>query len=152
MTSAPAIGFEYSPSRWLPRLLLAMSVLAVVAVLLAAIPFWLKYPLAVTPLLAGRHAALCFKRSPVRAAGWGRDGSWTLRFASGDDVPASLGSFRAMGDLIWLRLSPVGRDSVVMLLAPDNTDADIRRRLRMRLALPAHEESEPGWAPGHSVA
>ena len=141
MTSAPAIGFEYSPSRWLTRMLVVMSVLAVVAILLAAIPFWLKYPLAITPLVACRYAALRFKRSLVRAAGWSRDGGWTLRLASGDDLPASLGSFRVMGDFIWLRLSPVGRDSVVMLLAPDNTDADIRRRLRMRLALPAHDEA-----------
>ena len=141
MTSAPAIGFEYSPSRWLPRLLGGMSVLALLAILLAAVPFWLKYPLALMPLLAARHAAMRFKRSPVRAAGWSRDGSWTLRLASGDDLAASLESFRAIGDFIWLRPSLAGNGSVVLLLAPDNTDADIRRRLRMRLALPARHEA-----------
>jgi toxin CptA len=140
MTSVPAIGFEYSPSRWLTRVLAVMSVLSALAILLAAVPFWLKYPLAIAPLLACRYASLRFKRAPVRAAGWNRDGSWTLRFASGDDRPASLGSFRAMGDFIWLRLCIAESDSVVLLLAPDNTDADIRRRLRMRLALPAHDE------------
>ncbi|WP_266181638.1 hypothetical protein [Dyella humicola] len=141
MTSAPAIGFEYSPSRWLPRLLAGMSMLALLAILLAAVPFWLKYPLALMPVLAARYAALRFKRSPVRGAGWSRDGSWTLRFASGDDLPASLGSFRVIADVIWLRLTLAGGGSVVLLLAPDNTDADIRRRLRMRLALPAHDEA-----------
>lgn len=141
MTSAPAIGFEYSPSRWLARALGLMSVLAAVAILLAALPFWLKYPLAIMPLLAARHASLRFGRSPVRAAGWSRDGSWTLRFASGEDVPATLGSFRVMGDLIWLRLRTSGKGSVVLLLASDNADADSRRRLRMRLALPVQDDA-----------
>ncbi len=141
MTSAPAIGFEYSPSRWLERALGLMSVLAVVAVLLAALPLWLKSPLAVLPLLAARHAALRFRRSSVRAAGWSRDGSWTLRLASGEDVPATLASFRATGELIWLRLRTQGRGVVVLLLAPDNADADIRRRLRMRLGLPVPDEA-----------
>ena len=141
MTSAPAIGFEYSPSRWLPRLLAGMALLTLLAILLAAVPFWLKYPLALMPVLAARYAVLRFKRSPVRAAGWSRDGSWILRFASGDDLPASLDSFRVVGDCIWLRLCLAGGGSVVLLLAPDNTDADIRRRLRMRLALPARDEA-----------
>jgi toxin CptA len=118
-----------------------MSMLALLAILLAAVPFWLKYPSALLPVLAARHAALRFKRSPVRAAGWSRDGSWTLRLASGDDQAASLDSFRALGDFIWLRLSLAGHGCVVLLLAPDNSDADIRRRLRMRLALPAQDEA-----------
>jgi toxin CptA len=125
-------------------LLAAMSMLALLAILLATVPFGLKYPLALMPVLAARHAALRFKRSPVRAAGWSRDGSWTLRLASGDDLAASLDSFRTLGDFIWLRLSLAGKGRAVLLLAPDNTDADIRRRLRMRLALPSQEEaSEP---------
>ncbi|MFC4526462.1 hypothetical protein ISN76_12675 [Dyella halodurans] len=141
MTSAPAIGFEYSPSRWLGRALGLMSVLAAVAILLAALPFWLRFPLALLPLLAAAHAGLRFRQSSVRAAGWRRDGSWSLRLASGEDVPATLASFRATGELIWLRLRTQGRGNVVLLLAPDNADADIRRRLRMRLALPVQDEA-----------
>jgi toxin CptA len=56
--------------------------------------------------------------------------------ATDEDIAAVLASFRTMGDrAVWLHLKAQGRNSVSLLLAPDNSDADIRRRLRMRLAL-----------------
>ncbi|WP_109125949.1 protein YgfX [Dyella sp. C11] len=135
MTSAPAIGFEYRPSRWLGRLLTSTCCLAATALWLADIPWALK--LAGTLVLgcslwkAWRGQSLV----TVRAAGWARDGGWSLRMHAGEDVAGVLASFRVVGEaVVWLRLSLPEKRHVVLLLAPDNSDADIRRRLRMRLA------------------
>ncbi|NMW24488.1 hypothetical protein HFP05_08950, partial [Rhodanobacter denitrificans] len=56
MTSAPAIGFEYRPSRWLRRALVLIAVLAVLAVALSALPVWLGLLLATAVSLATWHA------------------------------------------------------------------------------------------------
>ncbi|QNK00828.1 hypothetical protein [Dyella telluris] len=135
MTSAPAIGFECRPSRWLIRLLSLVSLLAVISVWLSAI-FWVAQLLiSVWVVFALRQASLRLSSAPVDAAGWARDGSWTLRLPAGDDVVAELAGFRVVGEVaVWLRWSLPGRRPVSVLLAPDNSDADIRRRLRMRLA------------------
>ena len=141
MTSAPAIGFEYRPSRWLPRLLYVLAALALLALVLAGVPIWLKLPLAL--LVAGLvwRAVRRHRRAPVVAAGWSAEGGWSLHFADGSDAPAVLASFRVLGAAILLRLHtpPVGEQ--VLLLAPDNSDADIRRRLRMRLAAAQVEQA-----------
>lgn len=120
MTSAPAIGFEYRPSRLFGRCLMAMAGLAGLAVVMAGVAVWLK-----ALLLAGVGIALfrvlaAQARQPVRAAGWAADGSWGLRLHQGQDVVAALQSFRMLGTFLLLRLrSAEGRESV-LLLAPDN--------------------------------
>ena len=134
MTSAPAIGFEYRPSRWLPRLLWLLAALALLAVALAGLPFWLKLPLALLVAGSAWRAVRRYQRSPVTAAGWSGEGGWSLRFADGSDAPAELASFRVLGAAVLLRLRLAQPGEQVLLLAPDNSDADIRRRLRMRLA------------------
>jgi toxin CptA len=134
MTSAPAIGFEYRPSRLLQRALVVVAFLAVIAVGLCAVAFWLKLLLIACVLLATLQSIRKAAGSPVAAAGWSADNSWTLHLADHEDVPAALASFRVLGRFVLLRLSTVERGTQVLLLAPDNSDADIRRRLRMRLA------------------
>ena len=134
MTSAPAIGFEYRPSRWLQRSLIAVAALAVLAVALCGLAGWLKLLLAVGVLGSAWQAIRRLARSPVAAAGWSADAGWTLQLRPHQDVPATLASFRALGSLVLLRLRTADRGVQVLLLAPDNSDADIRRRLRMRLA------------------
>ncbi|MBD8899837.1 protein YgfX [Rhodanobacter sp. DHG33] len=134
MTSAPAIGFEYRPSRWLPRLLWSLAVLALLALASCGLPWWLKLPLAMLAILPVLHAVQCHRASPVKAAGWSGEGGWSLRLADRSDAPASLTSFRVLGGCILLRLRAASLGEQVLLLAPDNSDADTRRRLRMRLA------------------
>jgi toxin CptA len=141
MTSAPAIGFEYRPSRWLPRLLYVLAALALLALVLAGVPIWLKLPLALLVVGLVWHAVLRHRRSPVAAAGWSAEGGWSLRFADGSDAPAALASFRVLGAAILLRLHAAPLGEQVLLLAPDNSDADIRRRLRMRLAAAQAEQA-----------
>jgi toxin CptA len=143
MTSAPAIGFEYRPSRLLPRALIAVAMLAALAVMLSALDLWLKLLLLLTVLAATWRAIRRFAANPIAAAGWSADNAWTLRLLDHEDVPATLASFRVLGALVWLRLQTAERGAQVLLLAPDNSDADIRRRLRMRLATMQPDEAVP---------
>jgi len=137
MTSAPAIGFEYRPSRWLPRVLAIVLLLALVAIALCGLSGWAKLGLAlVTLALAGRGVRLA-SRTLVAAAGWAPDGGWSMHWADGNDGRAQLESFRVLGAWILLRLRAADGRRVVLLLTPDNSDADLRRRLRMRLAVQA---------------
>ena len=134
MTSAPAIGFEYAPSRRWGRACAGMTLLAMAAGWLSGLPWW--GALALTIALAAALPATWRggRRAPVRSAGWAADGGWTLRDARCADTPATLLSSRALGDCLWLRLQPASGRPVDLLLAPDNSEADLRRRLRMRLA------------------
>jgi len=134
MTSAPAIGFEYHPSRLLRRVLLLVAALALLGVIACALPTWLKGLLALLVAAAAWRARRSLRRTPVRAAGWSREDGWTLHLAGHRDVPARLLSFRVLGGFVLLRLGLPGRGAQTMLLAPDNMDVDTRRRLRMRLA------------------
>jgi len=143
MTSAPAIGFEYRPPRWFWRWFALIGTLAVTAVALSALAPWQKLLLAVSVPLATALAMRKIVASPVIAAGWSADDSWTLHLAPHEDVPATLASFRVLGSFVLLRLQTVERGVQVLLLAPDNSDADIRRRLRMRLATVQPGEALP---------
>jgi toxin CptA len=143
MTSAPAIGFEYRPSRLLPRALVVVAMLAALAVMLSALQLWLKALLLLVVLAATWRAIRRLAANPIAAAGWSADNAWTLRLLDHEDVPATLASFRVLGALVWLRLQTAGRGAQVLLLAPDNSDADIRRRLRMRLATMQPDEAVP---------
>jgi len=134
MTSAPAIGFEYRPSRLLRRVLVFVAVLAVCAVMLSALSPWLKGALMLATSVLTWQSLRRLAEEPVTAAGWSADGGWTLRLTDHDDLPATLVSFRVLGVFVLLRLS-TEQGTRVLLLAPDNSDADIHRRLRMRLAI-----------------
>jgi toxin CptA len=134
MTSAPAIGFEYRPSPGYRVVLIAVAALAMLALSLSALSWWIAMPLSLVVLMAAAHTARRIARSPIAAAGWGADDSWTLHLSSHEDVPATLASFRVLGALVLLRFKTARHGTHTLLLAPDNSDADIRRRLRMRLA------------------
>ncbi len=145
MTSAPAIGFDYSPSRWLQRALLLVAVLAVLATMLCALPLWLRLLVAVVVVLVTWDTRRRLAAPAVIAAGWSDGSDWTLRMTDNEDIPAILVSFRVLGAfvLLRLRLRSARQGTCVLLLAPDNSDADIRRRLRMRLATMQPDEALP---------
>ncbi|MEO8780124.1 MAG: protein YgfX [Rhodanobacter sp.] len=143
MTSAPAIGFDYSPSRWLQRGLLLVAALAVLALMLCALPLWLRLLLVILVLLASWRAHRQLAAPWVAAAGWSDGSDWTLRTTDHEDLPAQLASFRVLGAFVLLRLRAARQGTCVLVLAPDNSDADIRRRLRMRLATMQPGEALP---------
>lgn len=143
MTSAPAIGFEYRPSRGFRGLLMIVAAMAALALTLCALALWLKLLSLALVVLATWWTVRRMARTPVVAAGWGSDDSWTVRLADHEDLPATLLSFRVLGVFVLLRLRTAGQGVQVLLLAPDNSDADIRRRLRMRLAARQLDEAVP---------
>lgn len=135
MTSAPAIGFDYRPSRLPGRLLATVVALALGAIALSGAPLVLKLGLAAGTLVLGRAAARRSRRSRVAGVGCGPDG-WAIYRADRSRLGARLASCRVVGPFVLLRLAT--DDAVeALLLAPDNSDRDIRRRLRMRLATQA---------------
>jgi toxin CptA len=115
-------------------MLLIVATVAVLAVALCALALWLKCLLGVAVLLATWQSLRRLATTSIAAAGWSTDNGWTLRLIDHEDVPATLASFRVFGAFVLLRLQTVGCGVQMLLLAPDNSDADIRRRLRMRLA------------------
>lgn len=137
MTSAPAIGFDYRPSRWPARVLAIGAALAIVAILLGGSAAWQQLVLAVATLGLVLSALRRWSRSAV--AGVGMNGeAWIIYRADRSELPATLASFRIVGTCVLLRLKTLRR-AEVLLLAPDNSDADLRRRLRMRLAAQNHD-------------
>lgn len=143
MTSAPAIGFEYRPSRLLRRTLVFVAALVMLAVALSALAIWLKGLLVLAVAVATWRSLRRMAMEPVAAAGWSADDGWTLRLADHEDLPAMLASFRVLGTFVLLRLRTAEQGVRVLLLAPDNSDADIRRRLRMRLAALQPDQALP---------
>jgi toxin CptA len=132
MTSAPAIGFDYHPSRLPVRLLGVVAALAVMAIALSGAPVWTKLLLAAGTLGCALRATRRLSRSTIAGVGLAGE-NWTLYRVDRSESPAILASFRVLGACVLLRLKTTGRVHV-LLLAPDNSDADVRRRLRMRLA------------------
>ncbi|MFC3653906.1 hypothetical protein ACFONN_20365 [Dyella humi] len=141
MTSAPAIGFEYRPSRWPSRLLVVVTGLAALAIMMSGVPLLARIALALASAAACVHAIRRL-RLPIYAVGWASQSGWTLRGLDGADDVATLVSFRIMRQLVLLRLASVRYGKLTLWLMPDNTDADIRRRLRMRLAVLANDAEE----------
>jgi toxin CptA len=144
MRSAPAIGFEYRPSRALALLAALLIVLALVAVAVGGIPLWLKVVLETLTVVYGAWSLWRFLRPCVRALSWRSDGSVSIRLTdrhgAETEVQGALHGARVLGPLIALRLRwPHGAASLWLL--PDNLDADTRRRLRMRLALDGTQPS-----------
>jgi toxin CptA len=139
MTSAPAIGFDYRPSRLPLQLLLAIAVLVLVAIAGSAAAWTLKLPMALASTAVVAIALRRASRSSVTGVALAGE-TWTLYRAAREESPAVLASSRVLGTCVLLRLKSAGRTEV-LLLAPDNSDADLRRRLRMRLAAMRPAES-----------
>ncbi len=132
MTSAPAIGFEYRPSRLIQRLRWSVAGLAALALMLSGMGLPVRVLLAFA-LVAGLGLAQWRRVPSPTAVGWHPASGWTLRMADGSDAAATLRSFRVLAGCIVLNLAGGGMRHDLWLL-PDNSDADTRRRLRMRLA------------------
>ncbi|RUL79799.1 hypothetical protein [Dyella choica] len=134
MTSAPAIGFEYRPSRWVPRLFAGVTCLAMVAVAVSGLPSALRIVL-VLVCVGSCINAIRRLHVPILAVGWAGPSGWTLRGLDGGDDAAELVSFRVIGQLVLLRLTSRRYGKLTLWLMSDNADPDTRRRLRMRLAV-----------------
>jgi len=142
MTSAPAIGFEYRPSRWVPRLFGAMTSLALISIAVSGAPVAVRIALMLASITLCIHTVHRL-RLPIYAVGWANRSGWTLRGLDGADDAAALVSFRVMRQVVLLRLVSERYGKLTLWLMPDNSDSDIRRRLRMRLAVLANDTERP---------
>lgn len=102
--------------------------------MMSGVPLFERIALALASVAACVHAIRRL-RLPIYAVGWANQSGWTLRGLDGADDAATLVSFRIMRQVVLLRLASVRYGKLSLWLMPDNTDADIRRRLRMRLAV-----------------
>jgi toxin CptA len=135
MRSAPAIVFDYRASRWLAVALAAVTILAFGAVLVSGLRATATIVAALlVAAVAARGFATLRDGQPARCA-WLEGGDWRVRKGDGDERAAALVSAQVLGPVIVivLRLQPE-RGSLALVLLPDNADADLRRRLRVRLA------------------
>src|SRR3546814_12101126 len=109
MTSAPAIGFEYRPSQLLRRALILLAVLALLALLLRAVPAWLKLLLALLVSAATWRVLRRLAADPVAAAGWSADAAWPLHLHAEAAVQYTPVPFSVLGASGLLGLQTAGR-------------------------------------------
>ncbi|TCV97563.1 toxin CptA [Luteibacter rhizovicinus] len=132
MTSARGIAFEYRPSGFVTRLLACVLVVAAFSVAVAALSPWIKTVLVVGIAVSGYARMRQFRAPCIEGVAWSSEGDWTVRIGA-DELPATLGKGRALGQLLAFELRwDTGRGHV--LLYKDNADDDLRRTLRIRLA------------------
>ena len=134
MQSAPAIAFDYRPSRWLLAAGLVVAALALAALVLSGVPSVVKMALGIfvcsqVGVMIGRYL-----RPAVRRAAWQTGGQWRLADADGREHVAELLRSVVRGGWIVLNLRRSDGKRVVLILAPDNADTDTQRRLRVRLS------------------
>ena len=133
MKSAAAIAFDYRFSRWLVLAVLAVALLAMLSLRLSALTSGLQLLIAVS---AAAHAAWCVRllmKTPRRLA-WHEAGHWRVADADGTEHVAELDHAVARAGWIVLRLRRSDGLRFHIVLGPDNCGADVRRRLRVRLA------------------
>jgi toxin CptA len=124
-----------------------VSALAVLAVILAAMPHWLHAIL--IACIGGYAGSALYRMSRPRIDSvlWRGDGSVELVSRdNGATLQGIVQNARIMGPLIVLTLRWPPRERSHLWLLPDNLDADTRRRLRMRVGTDAMGELVSGNA------
>ncbi len=134
MKSAPAIAFDYVPSRWLAAAIAVIALLALFAVAFAGVGTWVRLALACAVVAYVAHALARHLREPTRRAAWHEAGHWRIGMASGEERVAELRHAVVRAGWLVLTLRAGNGERVVLILGPDNSDTDVRRRLRVRLA------------------
>ena len=134
MKSAPAIAFDYVPSRWLAAAIVAAALLALVSVVLTGVSTWLKLAIGCAVVGYAAHSLRRHLGASIRRVAWHEAGHWKIAHADGQERVAELQHAVARGGWLVLTLRTGNGDRVPLILGPDNSDADVRRRLRVRLA------------------
>jgi toxin CptA len=133
MKSAPSIGFDVRPSRAIACATAIGVAAACVAPWQSALPTSLRVVASIAALAAGVVALRRFARPRFERVAYGVVG-WTLAAASRDAKPAELVGHRRLGPWLALDFRAADRSRFRLVLGPDNSDADIRRRLALMLA------------------
>jgi toxin CptA len=133
MKSAPAIAFDYRPSRWLFSAIVGISVLALASIALSGLDVWVKFVLVASACAYAAFALRAHVNSGPCRVGWTEGGQWRISAPAGDRT-AELEHAAVRGAWIVLQLRRGDGKRITLLLAPDNCDADTRRMLRVRLS------------------
>ena len=134
MKSAPAIAFDYMPSRWLAGALILVTLLAIAAIVFCGFALWLKLLLIIA---TGAYAAWSlrnFLRPPFDRVVWHAAGHWRVRERTGEDRAAEFMHATIRGALIVLILRVGPKRRIALPLFIDNCDDETHRQLRIRLA------------------
>jgi toxin CptA len=134
MKSAPAIAFDFRPSRWLNVAVWMIVTLAVVAVAFCGIPFWAKGSVVVGIGIYAAIWRLRSSRTRIRRLSWYEAGHWRTVDVDGEERLADLQTGIVRGTWIALRLRDTDGRNLGFVLGPDNSSAELRRQLRVRLA------------------
>lgn len=134
MKSVAAIAFDYRPSRWLLFALAVIAALALVAIASCGLNPWIRLGLAALTLAYAAHSAWQFLHPPFVRVTWHSTGHWRLRDALEREQVGELRHAVVLGALIVLVLRAGSKRTCSFALLPDNSDAETRRRLRVRLA------------------
>ncbi len=134
MKSAPAIAFDYAPSRWLAAALLATALLAVMAIAICGVALWLKVLLIVAACAYAAWSLRDFLGMPFDRVTWHAAGHWRVRDRAGNERAAELAHATVRGRLIVLILRVDPKQRIALPLFTDNCDAEAHRQLRIRLA------------------
>lgn len=133
MKSVPAIAFDIRPSRKATVAIGATTLLSTLAIVLSGIDPILELAFATLAVAYGGYSIKRFLSSQPRRAVWHPQGHWRIADTDGEEHVAELQSATVRGNWIVLNLrSRSGKQSLI--LAPDNCDVDLHRRLRVRLA------------------
>lgn len=134
MKSAPAIAFDYRPSRWLLAATAVTTGLALVALTLCAFDAAVRVLLAIVIVGYAMFALRRFVRIAPRRLAWHTAGHWRIVESSGVERVAELERAAIRGAWIALTLRRSDKSTLAIVLGPDNSDVETRRRVRVRLA------------------
>jgi|SRR5439155_19032476 len=134
MKSAPAIAFDYAPSRWLTRAMVAAALLALAAIALCGLVVWIKLVLICATLAYAVWALRAFRRAAFDHVTWHAAGHWRVRDIAGAEHIAEFMHASVRGRLIVLVLRAGPKRRIALPLFTDNCDAETHRQLRVRLA------------------
>lgn len=133
MKSAPAIAFDYRPSRLIGVATTCMMALAIAAALLNGLD--LPWRLLLALLASALGAIVLYRHFQLRFVRIARGaGGWTLVDVQGHDRPANLLAHVHRGGLLVLEFGDESLPRTRFMLTPDNCNADLRRRLVLVLA------------------
>jgi toxin CptA len=134
MKSATAIGFDYRPSRWFAACSVGIWLFALLAIAACGMPAWSKMAMAIVASAYAGWALRDFLYPRCRHLFWHAAGHWRVHDAGGQEHVAELRHASVVGGLIVLSFRAPSFGKVSIVLLPDNSDAETRRRLRVRLA------------------
>lgn len=133
MKSVPTIAFDYRPSRGIAAALFLVCAAAMLAPWFSALLVAGRMAVSVGVLALGVRAVRgllhpSFRRVAYRASGW------VLVDLANKEHEVLLESHARLGAMIALRFRHGPRERFNALLAPDNLDAETRRRLILLLS------------------